>query len=132
MMQQTGNSLLKMLCLLIFVSTLGFAHAGPAPSLKTRPRPVKTPEAVQEDIVHFAKDLYKDLGSVGNETDALVDKYRPQFAELNKSSDGQLGQTLSSLAEIRLIDLQASVRHARRLKAVFQEFTQNPAVGDAI
>ena len=120
--------------LLLFVSTLAYSHAAVAPILKTRPPTIKLPEeTVSQDIVHFSKNLYQELGtSTGNDTEAVIDKYRPQFAELDKSTEGILGQTLASLAEIRLLDLQASVRHARRLQAVFQEFTKNPAVAENI
>lgn len=120
------------LCLLFLASTLEHTRAGLAPSLKSRPPPVKNPEVDPEDIVRFTKNLYRDLGASWNNTNAVVDKYRPQFAELNQTSDGQLGQTLSSLLEIRMLDLQASVRHARKMRSVFQEFMKNPAVGEAI
>lgn len=117
-------------CLLLLVSPL--AETGLAPSLKSQPPLVKNPEVDPEDIVRFTKNLYKDLGTSWNNTNAVVDKYRPQFAELNQTSAGQLGKTLSSLLEIRMLDLQASVRHARKMRSVFQEFMKNPVEGEAI
>ena len=119
-------------CFLLHLSLPEPLIAGLAPSLKSRPPIIKRPELNREEVVSFTKNLYKDLGASWNNTDAVVDKYRPQFVELNQTSDGQLGQTLSSLLEIRMLDLQASVRHARKMRSVFQEFMKNPAVGEAI
>lgn len=119
-------------CFLLHLSLPEPLIAGLAPSLKSRPPIIKRPELNPEEVVSFTKNLYKDLGASWNNTDAVVDKYRPQFVELNQTSDGQLGQTLSSLLEIRMLDLQASVRHARKMRSVFQEFMKNPVVGEAI
>ena len=119
-------------CFLLHLSLPEPLIAGLAPSLKSRAPIIKRPELNPEEVVGFTKNLYKDLGASWNNTNAVVDKYRPQFAELNQTSDGQLGQTLSSLLEIRMLDLQASVRHARKMRSVFQEFMKNPAVGEAI
>ena len=82
--------------------------------------------------MRFTKNLYRELGNSWNNTDAVVDKYRPQFKELNQTSSGQLGQTLTSLLEIRMLDLQASVRHARKMRSVFQEFIKNPVANEPI
>jgi hypothetical protein len=121
--------LLSMVCLLLCLST---TYSGLAPSLKSRPPLVNKPEVAPEDIVRFTKNVYKELGNSWNNTDAVIDKYRPQFQELNQTSSGQLGQTLTSLLEIRMLDLQASVRHARKMRSVFQEFMKNPAVSEPI
>jgi hypothetical protein len=118
-----------MVCLLLCLYT---THSGLAPSLKSRPPLVNKPEVAPEDIVRFTKNVYKELGNSWNNTDAVIDKYRPQFQELNLTSSGQLGQTLTSLLEIRMLDLQASVRHARKMRSVFQEFMKNPAVSEPI
>jgi hypothetical protein len=114
--------LLVCLLLCLFTGT----HSGLAPSLNPRP-PLDA-----EDVVRFTKNLYRELGNSWNNTDAVVDKYRPQFKELNQTSSGQLGQTLTSLLEIRMLDLQASVRHARKMRSVFQEFIKNPVANEPI
>ena len=121
--------LLSIICLLLCLCT---THSGLAPSLKSRPPVVSKPEVAPEDIVRFTKNVYKELGNSWNNTDAVIDKYRPQFQELNQTSSGQLGQTLTSLLEIRMLDLQASVRHARKMRSVFQEFMKNPAASEPI
>ena len=102
------------------------ADSGLAPSLK--PVAVPAPHAAatkldSEDIVRFTKNLYKDLGSSwGANTTVVADKYRDKFNRLNATTDGQLGQTLSALFEIRMLDLQASVRHARKMRSVIESF----------
>lgn len=119
-------------CLLL-LALISPGQSGLAPSLKSRPPLVKKPEVDPEDIVRFTKNLYKDLGNnAWNNTAAVADKYRPEFLELNQTTAGQLGQTLSSLLEIRMLDLQASVRHARKMRSVFQSFVEKPAEDEAI
>lgn len=108
------------------------AHAGLAPSLKPRAPLVKEPEVDPESVVRFTKNLYKDLGNSWNNTVDVADKYRPEFLVLNQTSGGQLGQTLSTLLEIRMLDLQASVRRARKMRSVFQAFMEKPKEGEAI
>ncbi len=118
-------------CLLL-LAMASPTQSGLAPSLKSRPSPVKQPEVDPEDIVRFTKNLYKDLGNSWNNTAAVADKYRPEFLELNQTTSGQLGQTLSSLLEIRMLDLQASVKRARKMRSVFQSFAEKQAGSEAI
>jgi len=73
--------------------------------------------------VRFTKNLYQELGDHWGNTTAVTDKYRDEFQDLNASTAGQLGETLSALFEIRMLDLQASVRHARKMRNVIQSFT---------
>lgn len=107
-------------------------HSGLAPSLKARPSLVKGPDVDPEDVVRFTKNLYKDLGNSWNNTAAVADKYRPKFLELNQTTSGQLGQTLSSLLEIRMLDLQTSIRHARKMRSVFQSFSDTQRTSEAV
>lgn len=108
---------------------VGTAHAGVAPSLKTKPPSPAAAKLDPDEVVSFTKNLYKDLGSNWNAVNASVvtDKYRNQFQHLNESTAGQLGETLAALFEIRMLDLQASVRHARKMRAVIEAFAEKPA-----
>jgi hypothetical protein len=100
---------------------LAFAtDAGLAPSLK--PHKQLDPD----DVVRFTKSLYKDLGNTWNNATAVADKYRDRFDALNKTTDGQLSQTLASLFEIRMLDLQASVRRAKKMRTVVESFAEKP------
>ena len=107
---------------------------GLAPSFKTRPAFVRKPELDPAAVVHFTKNLYRDLGASGeaNYTETVIDKYRPRFEQLNVSSDGRFGQALSSLLEMRMLDLQASVRHARRMQTVVRAFDEKAVEDMAI
>jgi hypothetical protein len=122
------------LCLLAAVCLLGNgASAGLAPSLKpTTPSLPKKPDLDPEDVVRFTKNLYRDLGASWNNTSDVTDKYRPAFRQLNESTAGMLGQTLSSLLEIRMLDLQASVRHARKMRTVVESFAEKRPVDEPI
>lgn len=103
-------------------------NAGLAPSFKTS-HPA-SPRLEPDDVVRFTKNLYQELGDHWGNTTAVTDKYRDEFQDLNASTAGQLGETLSALFEIRMLDLQASVRHARKMRNVIQSFTATPPASD--
>ena len=64
------------------------------------------------DIVSFTKRVYSALGS---KTEAeLVEDFKGEYETLNY--DGSLGEILDSLYEMRLEDLQISVRHAKKMR----------------
>ena len=112
------------LCL-VFLACV--ADAGLAPSLKPhQPGPAPNKHLDSDDVVSFTKSLYRDLGNNWNNATAVADKYRDRFNALNDTSDGHLSQTLASLFEIRMLDLQASVRHARKMRSVVESFAQKP------
>jgi predicted metalloendopeptidase len=107
------------LTLALLVSLCLLTEGGLAPSLKPMPSSTKT--ALDPDaIVHFTKNLYKELGNNWGNTTVVAEKYRDRFQRLNETTQGQLGDTLASLFEIRMLDLQASVRHARKMRAVIE------------
>ena len=64
--------------------------------------------------IHFSKQLYT-YPATQNAT-ALADHFRPAFDTLNR--DGALGDSLKIIYDMRLMDLQASIRHARKMKRV--------------
>jgi hypothetical protein len=53
----------------------------------------------------------------------IAEKYRGEFEQLDAHTGGRLGQTLNSLIEIRMLDLQASIRHAKRMHRLIDDFT---------
>ena len=111
------------LCSLLLALLLpSMVSAGLAPSLKPIP-----PKLHPEDVVRFTKSLYRELGGQWGNATVISDKYRERFEELNASTEGSLGQTLSALFEIRMLDLQASVRHARKMRKVIQTLSGNNA-----
>ena len=108
------------------------ASDGPPDSLLTHLRPLVTPRPSppsqsalqQQDVVlQFTKKLYKDLGNYRGNTTMVVDKYQDEYERLDKRTGGGLRETLSTLFEIRMLDLQASIRHARQMRKVLDEFT---------
>jgi len=113
----------SVLCVLLVLLLANGVSSGLAPSLKPGGPPAKKPELDPQDVVRFTKNLYKDLGASWNNTSDVTDKYKPAFRELDKSTDGALGQTLASLLEIRMLDLQTSVRHARKMRAVVESLS---------
>lgn len=53
----------------------------------------------------------------------LADKYQGEFDQLDSQTGGRLGETLTALFEVRMLDLQASIRHARKMRQIIDGFT---------
>lgn len=64
----------------------------------------------------FAKRLYQDLGASQGNVTFVADQYQNDFDMLNKSTQEQFGDSLSALFSIRLLDLQNSVLHTRKMQ----------------
>lgn len=133
--------ILLALCLTLLVD----ANDGPPDSLLTHLRPLITPKPSpppplpipktvpkQDLIVQFSKKIYKDLGHNRGNITAVVDKYQGEFDNLDGRTGGSLGETLSALLEIRMLDLQASVRHARRMHNLIDKFAGKSPQSDSI
>lgn len=81
-----------------------------------------------EDLVSFTKRIYSALGSIDNykkTTEELADDFKGEYATLNW--DGSLGEKLEALQEMRLLDLQLSVRHARKMRDLLDILDVGPA-----
>jgi hypothetical protein len=65
------------------------------------------------DVVGFTKRIYNALGTK-NPSDLAID-FKEEYANLN-NIDGALGEKLNGLYEMRMEDLQISVRHARKMR----------------
>jgi len=126
------------LVVILALSSVTRASDGPPDSLLTHLRPLVTPRppitrppspsppqaTPQQDlVVQFTKKMYKDLGNNWNNASRVADKYRGEFDQLDQTTGGRLGETLNSLMEIRMLDLQASVRHAKRMHRLIDNFT---------
>ena len=70
-------------------------------------------------ISRFTKSIYRELGDSQGNITSTVAKYQPEFDAMNH--DGQLGDTLAVLFEIRLMELKTSIQHAKRMSRVIQE-----------
>lgn len=67
-------------------------------------------------IVNMQKSIYSVLG--GSDVTQIAMHFRPKFKELDV--DGTLAQTLESLYEMRRLDLQISMEHAKKMKKVLE------------
>ena len=119
-MQHSMNHSNQFGLLLVLLSAV-LVDSGLAPSFKPNILPAKLDP---DDVVRFSKTLYKELGNNWGNTTIVTDKFRERFRDLNATTDGQLGQTLAALFEIRMLDLQASVRHARKMRSVIESFSE--------
>jgi len=99
------------------------------------PTPTPTPvddilvpaESNQDRILQFTKRVYRDLGSsIGGDNARIRDKFRDEYNVLDTLTNGKLGPALTSLFEIRLLDLQASIRHTRRMHKILEDFVRKP------
>jgi hypothetical protein len=86
------------------------------PALPNSSQPVAT------QVLEFSKRLYTEIGHSHNET--LSSDLANDYAELNSLTDGALGGTLTALFELRLLDLQYSVRHARAILDKIPDFLE--------
>ena len=121
---------LNKLAFLLVLSLAVFSSGGLAPSFKPpTPQPNKLDP---DDVVRFTKTLYKELGNNWGNTTTVTDKFRERFQDLNETTKGQLGQTLAALFEIRMLDLQASVRHARKMRSVIEAFSEPPVPQESV
>ena len=73
-----------------------------------------------EDIVAMQKSIYSALGQ--HTVPEVVTLFLPEFNRLNV--DGKLAETLNSLYVMRLLDLQISIDHAKKMRDVLQGLTQ--------
>lgn len=113
-----------------------FCDAGLPPSLRVHASkksqvPDGTPEPPvdafdPEAVVRFTKSLYKELGNNWGNVTNTAEKFRGRFQELNRTSGGHLQNALSALFEIRMLDLQASVKHAKQMQALIDAFSAKP------
>ena len=117
-----------------------YCTAGPPDSLLTHIRPFLTPvlapvrtptpeptgladASKQDKVIQFTKKLYRDLGGHFANLTSVADKYQGEFDQLDQHTGGKLAETLSTLSELRLLDLQTSIRHARRMHKLVDEIT---------
>jgi hypothetical protein len=66
------------------------------------------------DIVDMQKTIYSVLGQYG--VPEIVSRFRPEFKRLDV--DGTLANTLDALYEMRLLDMQISIQHAKKMRSV--------------
>jgi hypothetical protein len=79
--------------------------------------------AKNRNIVQFSKKMYSYLGVVKpwNAT-FIADHFRPEFDRIN--ADGTVGSALMALYDMRMQDLQTSVKHTRRMQEVLSALDQ--------
>lgn len=107
---------LSPLCLLLLCAMTPLSAAGgrhPQHKVATPPPPVIEPPP-QSGAIVFSKRLYSSLAS--ENATALAERFRPDFDSLNFG--GALAETLDIIYDMRLQDLQTSVRHARKMRDV--------------
>jgi hypothetical protein len=109
---------------LLLLALFFFAAASNAEDIVVKEN---TPEPSLEhpsasDIVSFTKRLYSAAGR--KDTLGVVDDFRNEYATLNW--DGTLGGKLEALQEMRLMDLQTSVRHAKKMRDLIALLEENP------
>lgn len=74
-----------------------------------------------EQVVAFSKRMYSELGGKAQGNITLVsEEFQSEFDQINNSTHGDMGRSLISLFEIRMLDLQQSIHHARRMRDAVQ------------
>jgi hypothetical protein len=93
----------------------------PLPSV-TKSTPPSTQNPNNEDVVSFTERIYSALGT--KKTAELAVDFKGEYATLNW--DGSLSEKLGALQEMRLQDLQLSVRHARKMRDLLDLLDAGP------
>lgn len=124
--------------LALSMATLIESRVGPPDSIMTSLRPLVTlnesplttpvPEGDQDSVLKFTKRVYRDLGGKW----AGADKYRGEYHQLNLQTGGHLGETLTALLDLRMLDLQESVKHAKRMREVVDDLASKKLSTPAI
>jgi hypothetical protein len=73
------------------------------------------------NIVQFSKKMYSSMGNqVGRawNASAMAEGFKSEFDKLSASTGGVVGTALKAIYEMRMLDLQTSLTHARRLRDV--------------
>lgn len=79
------------------------------------------------EMLMFSKRIYSE--TVGKNVTDVVNEFQIDFDHLNKQTEGNFGQALGYMFEIRLSDLMQSVRHAKAMLGVVDELAQHGAPG---
>ena len=96
---------------------------------KGAPDNVKLQTFKGDAIMRFTRSVYDDLGAFDNVTQT-VDKFRDRFLSLNETSDGMVGRVLDTLFELKMLDLQQSIRRAKQMHAVLNNLKASKLVND--
>jgi hypothetical protein len=91
------------------------------------PPPPVSGSLLAEQVVAFSRHMYKDFAQHkahlhGNNT-LMSDILQDEFRQLNTYTNGGLSEHLSALFEIRLLDLQQSIRHARKMRDAVRQLS---------
>ena len=79
-------------------------------------------DSTQELVVDFYKHLFGELGRHhGSIEETLTPEVREQFAQLEKQVGIPLGTSLAAVVELRIMDLELSLRHTHRLLEAVQQ-----------
>ena len=106
--------------LLLFSSFHFYACAAAATADSTT-----TTERMQ-NIVNMQKSIYSVLGQYDVPT--IVSRFSPAFKALD--TDGTLIQTLDTLYEMRLMDMQISIDHAQKMRIVLEGLLRQQQQGE--
>ena len=78
-----------------------------------------------QKIIGFSKKMYSEIGGQPwNTTHELhvSQDLQNEFDLINDYTKGELGHTLTALAELRMLDLQMSILRARKMRDAVQQF----------
>ena len=105
---------------IILLMCLNLVAGNPPPLSVFKPSPHEGRSSAQfgraDGIVRVAKTLYSNLGDRQGNVTLVADEYRGEFDQLNEITKGQLGDSLSALFAIRVLDLQTSILHTRKMQ----------------
>jgi hypothetical protein len=111
------NSVLNFATLFFSLCIVSFAAKADDFNLKALPINAE-PDERTRDIVNMQKTIYSVLGQY--EIPEIVSRFKPEFQRLD--TDGTLSNVLDSLYEMRMLDMQISIQHAKKMRGVLDWF----------
>lgn len=80
-----------------------------------------TVHPISSQIIGLSRRLYMELGRENGNITLVSDEFQDEFSQLNTATNGELGDALSAMTELRLLELQSSIRHARIMQRAVEK-----------
>jgi len=84
------------------------------------------PFDINNEIANFVKAAYKDLGDNNGNVTRTVGNNQGDFNKLNSIMNGELGEVLSTVLDIRTLELEMSLEHTRTMQDVIAGLMAHP------
>ena len=99
------------------------------PEYNIQSMPGSTPDSpfdINHEIANFVKATYKDLGDNNGSVTQTITNSQEDFNKLNALMNGELAEVLSTVFDIRTLELEMSLEHTRTMQEVVAGLAAHP------